>query len=186
MDNEWAPGGVPFSAGEPPRMLPYEAAAVSDDLHVRTVATILDAVCALARVDAAVFYVVDNRLRKYAAEPMVAKVNQTLRIGIDEALREYQARRGKHDLFAPSRVARRSTTVLTCQDVGVENACLRRAEDALFFPVAEMYLRTGRGQIVAGIALFRDPPAPDLAPHEVWMLRDLHGLYEHCYMLATG
>lgn len=170
-----------------PQVLRYEAALQSSDLRVRTVAKILNLACALVRVDVAVFYVVGDRLEKYATDPIIAKINQPLPVGIEEALREYREHWGEHDPFAPSRAARRNVTVLTSQEVGGEVfRGSRRPAAAWFFPVAEMYLRAGAGKIVAGIAFFRDPAAPELGVSETWMLRDLHELCEHTYRLATG
>lgn len=164
-----------------PEMLCFEAAVRSSDVRLRTVAKILDLLCALVRIDVAVFYVVDEQLERYAVEPIVAKINQPPLVGIDELVRS-----GKHGPFAPMRVAHTDISVLSFEDVHGEGRCSWPEEEAPSLPVAEMYLRAGDGTLAAVIALFRDPAAHDLAASEIWMLRDLHGLCEHCYRLATG
>lgn len=177
-----------MTSGELPQVLHFEAALRSNDLTVLTVAKILELLCALVRVDGASFSPVNDRLEKYAVEPIVAKINQPRPIDTDRALREYRDRWAKHDPFAPSRVASSDVTVLSSQDVGGE--AFRRSRCAadvlaklLVFPVAEMYLRAGE-KIAAAITFFRDPSAPELGLSDIWMLRDLQGLCEHTYRLA--
>lgn len=165
-------------------MLGFEAALRSSDPRVSTVAGILEVVCAFVRVDVALFSTVNDRLEKYAVEPIVAKINYPPSLDIDEALRQYRTRWARHDPFAPSRVASSHITVLSSQDVGGED--LRRvwcAAGVWLFPVGEMYLRVG-GKLAAAITLVRDTSAPELSLGEVWTLRDLHRLCEHTYRLA--
>lgn len=174
--------------GESPQVLRFEAAARSNDLRLRTIAKILDLLCALVTIDVALFYTVNERLEKYASEPIVAKINQQRSVDLDQMLRAYREHCAEYDLFAPSRVARTRITVLGSQDVGGE--MFRRSRYAAaaaakfsLLPVAEVYLRAG-GKIAAAISLLRDPSAPELTPSEIYMLRKLHGLCEHAYRLA--
>lgn len=173
-------------SGMPVQVLRFEDAVRSSDPRARTVAKILKLVCALVRVDVAVFYGVDERLEKYAAEPIVSKVNEPLRVGVEEALREYRDRWGKHDPFAPSRVARSNISVLGSGDAPDNVRSAGDAANASCRPAAEMYLRAGQGKIVAGISLLCDPSVPALGLGEISMLRDLHELCEHSYRLVTG
>jgi hypothetical protein len=183
LSDESRPGADP-ARGEWPQVLSFEAALHSSDVPVRTVAKILDLVCALVRVDVALFYTVNDRLEKYAVEPIVAKVNHPPSLDIEGVLRQYRERWAERDPFTPSRAARSDITVLSSQDLGDDVDRARSATGGSLFPAAEMYLRTG-GKLVAAIAVFPDPSVPELSLSEIWMLRDLHGLCQYTYALAT-
>lgn len=181
-----SPGGC----GEVPEVLPFDAAIHSDDLRIRTMATILDLICGLVTVDVALFYTATERLEKYATEPIIAKVKPARSVDLNEMLRQYRECFAEHDPFALSHAARSHVTVLSSQDLGGDDA-LCRAQPApaaiaelSLRPVAEMYLRVG-GKIPAGITFLRHPSAPDLTLSEMCVLRRLHGLCEHAYGLST-
>lgn len=177
------------TGGDGPRVLRYDRAASSNDLRARTIATILDLVCGLVTVDGALFCAIDERLQKYAADPIVAKINCPQPVDIDEALHDYRHRWARDDPFDPRRVAASNVTVLSAQDVGGvfrRSQCASEAAARVsLVPVAEMYLRAASGDLAAAITLMRDPSAPDLVLSEIHMLRTVHDLCEHSYRLAT-
>lgn len=185
---------APHSAAAPgvhsPRLVALDAALRSADPRVETMARVLDLLTMLVPSNVALFYAVNDRMEKYATNPIVAKVEHSRLPELNHALGEYRDRYAPHDPFAPRRVANGATRLATAHDLGGQeqfNRSWYARELAAKFsmtPVANLYLRAA-GRIIGGITLVRDPGLPEISPSEVAVLRKAHPLFEHAYKLAS-
>lgn len=174
---------------EPPQVVALDAALRGADPSAETMARVLDLLTLLVPSSVALFYAVNGRVEKYAANPIVAKVEHSRPLDLDHALRAYRARYAPRDPFAPRRFAGGDTRLATPYDLGQEqfNGSWYARELASKFyvkPIANLYLRAA-GRIIAGITLMREPLLPEISPSEVAVLRKAQPLFEHAYALAS-
>jgi DNA-binding CsgD family transcriptional regulator len=157
------------------------AALRSGDLQIRAMAMILDHLTWLVPMHVAVFYTVDDHLRKYACGPVVASVSSAFRADLDESLQYHVEHHATRDPFAPSRLPDPNTTLATPRDLGEASEWyVEELASMSLRPAANMYFRAG-GRIVAGISLVRELREPDLSPSEIATLRRAHRYFGFSY-----